>query len=133
MMTNRLYRSRSDAKIAGVCGGLGQFLGIDSTWVRLVFAFLSFYNLLGMWVYVVLALIMPVAREGEMVESPVTIRDNQEATRLIGGGLVLLGGLALLSRARLPWIAWFSINNTWPALMILVGILLLMRVFMVEE
>jgi phage shock protein C len=33
----RLYRSRSDKMIAGVCGGLADYLGIDSTIVRLVF------------------------------------------------------------------------------------------------
>lgn len=130
---NKLYRSRSDSTVAGVCGGLGRYLGIDSTWVRLVFVFLSFYNLLGVWVYLVLALIMPMADGGEEMTTPVPFRDNQEATRLIGGGLVLLGTLALLSNVRMPWIAWFSIHEMWPVLMIFVGVLLLMRVILVEE
>lgn len=133
MNRKKLYRSRSDAIVAGVCGGLGHYLGIDSTWVRLVFAFLSFYNLLGMWVYLVLALVMPFAGEDENADTLVPFRDNQEATRLIGGGLVLLGILALLSNVRLAWMPWFSIVKTWPVLMILMGVLLLMRVFLVEE
>ncbi len=32
----RLYRSRSDKKIAGVCGGIGEYLDVDPTVVRLV-------------------------------------------------------------------------------------------------
>ena len=32
----RLYRSLDDARLAGVCGGLGQFLGLDSVVVRLL-------------------------------------------------------------------------------------------------
>lgn len=36
----RLYRSRSDKMIAGVCGGLADYLGVDSTIVRLVFVIL---------------------------------------------------------------------------------------------
>ncbi len=36
----RLYRERWDKKIAGVCGGLGQYLGIDPTVVRLLVVFI---------------------------------------------------------------------------------------------
>ncbi len=36
---NRLYRSRSDRIIAGICGGLGNYLQIDSTVIRLMFIF----------------------------------------------------------------------------------------------
>lgn len=37
-MNNRvLRRSRSDRLVAGVCGGLGTFFGINSTWFRLAF------------------------------------------------------------------------------------------------
>ncbi|GAB4193295.1 MAG: PspC domain-containing protein [Simkaniaceae bacterium] len=38
----KLYRSTRDRKIAGICGGLGDFLGIDSTWIRIVFVVLLF-------------------------------------------------------------------------------------------
>jgi phage shock protein PspC (stress-responsive transcriptional regulator) len=37
----RLARSRTDKKIGGVCGGLGEFLGVDSTIVRLFWALLT--------------------------------------------------------------------------------------------
>jgi phage shock protein C len=36
----KLYRSTTDKKIAGVCGGLAEYFGIDSTVVRLIFLFL---------------------------------------------------------------------------------------------
>ncbi|GJQ20454.1 MAG: hypothetical protein HBSIN02_08090 [Bacteroidia bacterium] len=32
----RLFRSETDRKIAGVCGGIGEYLGVDSTIVRLI-------------------------------------------------------------------------------------------------
>lgn len=38
----RLYRSRSDQKIAGICGGLGEYLSADPTVIRLVVIFLTF-------------------------------------------------------------------------------------------
>ena len=55
----RLYRSRSDRMIGGVCGGLGKFLGLDPTVVRLLFVLLQFLfpgTLVG---YLVLLLIVP--------------------------------------------------------------------------
>ena len=33
----RLWRSRRDRKIAGVCGGLGEYFGLDPVWVRVAF------------------------------------------------------------------------------------------------
>ena len=36
---NRLFRSRSDRMIAGICGGLGNYLQIDATVIRLMFVF----------------------------------------------------------------------------------------------
>jgi phage shock protein C len=37
---HKLYRSRSDHYLAGICGGLGDYLEIDSTVIRLLFIFL---------------------------------------------------------------------------------------------
>lgn len=37
----RLYRSYADRKIAGVCGGLAQYFGVDSTIVRLIVVILA--------------------------------------------------------------------------------------------
>ena len=33
----RLYRSRTDRKIAGIAGGLAEYFGVDATWVRVAF------------------------------------------------------------------------------------------------
>jgi len=37
----RLYRSRTDEKIAGICGGLGEFFSIDPTLIRLLVIFIT--------------------------------------------------------------------------------------------
>lgn len=39
-MRNKITRSSTDRLLAGVCGGLGEYFGIDSTWIRLAFIFL---------------------------------------------------------------------------------------------
>jgi phage shock protein C len=59
----KLYRSRSDVMIAGVCSGLAKYLDVDPTAIRLAFVLLSFLALGGFWIYVILWVIMPVEPE----------------------------------------------------------------------
>lgn len=60
-MNNSLHRSTQNRMIAGVCGGLGESLGIDPTIIRLIWAILTIVTLgcLGIIIYFVAALIMP--------------------------------------------------------------------------
>lgn len=55
----RLYRSRTDRSIAGVCGGVAHFLGIDPTLLRIVTLLLIFLGGLSIWVYILLWIIIP--------------------------------------------------------------------------
>ena len=54
-----LYRSEENKVIAGVCGGIGEYLGIDPTIVRLGFVALSLLAGGGLAVYIIAAIIMP--------------------------------------------------------------------------
>lgn len=54
----KLYKSRNDKKICGVCGGIAQFLGIDSTLVRVITVLLVALGGMSIWIYVIAALIM---------------------------------------------------------------------------
>lgn len=56
----RLYRSRSDEMIAGVCGGLAEYLNVDPTVIRLVFLLLLFAGGGGLFIYLILWVIMPL-------------------------------------------------------------------------
>jgi len=59
-MANNNQLKRQNGMIAGVCGGLGEFFGIDPIWFRLLFVFLLLPGgLPGVLPYVVLWLIMP--------------------------------------------------------------------------
>jgi len=57
--THKLYRSRDNRMIAGVCGGLGEFMGVDPTIVRLLFVLGLFLGTLTFWVYLVMMLVIP--------------------------------------------------------------------------
>ncbi len=61
METKKLYRSKTDKMISGVCGGLAQYFGVDATVVRLVFALLVFFGVgSGVLLYIILAIVVPL-------------------------------------------------------------------------
>ena len=59
MSNQRLTRSRSDRKIAGVCGGLAEYSGIDATLIRVLFVILALAGGPGLLVYLALWVILP--------------------------------------------------------------------------
>ncbi|OAI48275.1 hypothetical protein AYO45_05160 [Gammaproteobacteria bacterium SCGC AG-212-F23] len=58
--TKKLYRSRKEQIIAGVCGGLAEHFGIDPTWVRLIFILFFFAGGCALLIYLILWLIVPL-------------------------------------------------------------------------
>lgn len=56
----RLCRSRTDRKIAGVCGGLADYFEIDPTWMRLLFLLLFVFGGSSLLVYIVMWIVMPL-------------------------------------------------------------------------
>lgn len=67
MPSGQLLRSRSNRMIAGVCGGLAEWLGWDPTAVRILYVLISFFSVAfpGILVYIILALVMPAEDETE--------------------------------------------------------------------
>ena len=65
-MEKKLYRSRTDKKVAGVCSGLAKFLNIDPTVVRLIWAIAIICAGVGLLAYLVCALLIP--EEPGMIE-----------------------------------------------------------------
>ena len=59
MLNKRLYRSRTERQIAGVCGGLGNYLGIDPTVIRLLFILGLVFVGGTLLAYIVLAIVIP--------------------------------------------------------------------------
>ncbi len=56
----RLYRSRDNRMVAGVCAGLGKYFNIDPTVVRLIFVLGAFFGLGSLVVvYLILLLVVP--------------------------------------------------------------------------
>ena len=131
-MTNqkrRLYRSQTNKVIAGVCGGLGEYLNIDITVVRLVWILLTLLGGSGIIVYILAYFIIPESplEEGEFVQQR---KSDFTAARIFGilfvaiGAAILLDNLDILSFHR-----WW--NMSWefvlPGILILAGIYFLTK------
>lgn len=115
----RLRRSRKDKVVAGVCGGLGVYFGVDPIWFRLAFVVLAIGGGSGILIYLLSWLLIPEQSEGEVL----TAREG--ASRADGAvvvGVALVGvGLMLLFNNLFPWFD----RIMWPMVVIVAGLALL--------
>lgn len=68
----KLYRSRNERMIAGVCGGLGEYFGIDPTLICLLFVFTALAGGPGLIAYIILLVVVPeepLSREGQFSQA----------------------------------------------------------------
>jgi phage shock protein C len=147
-MTTRLYRSRTDSVLGGVCGGLACYVGVDPTLVRLIAVVLALGDGIGIILYLLLWLVLPL--EGDHRTTQTTVRNgaseitdrvrslsdelgnaingaSPRATLLIGGALIVMGVMFLLQQLNLGWLHWLSFDHLWPALLIAGSLALLWR------
>jgi phage shock protein C len=57
--TRRLYRSRTNRKLAGVCGGLAQYFNLDATLIRVLFVVLALLGGPGLVIYLLMWILVP--------------------------------------------------------------------------
>ena len=138
----RLYRSRTEVMLGGVCGGLGEYFDVDPTFIRILFVFLALIGP-GLPFYLLLWLIVPLAPASNGEPTPTTPSPHPAGERRLGlffgGILIVLGIIFLLRNLLLMWWPWFDYRFwswrfslwptvsrfTWPALLILLGLALL--------
>jgi phage shock protein C len=147
-VNRKLFRSRSDKMLGGVCGGLANYAGIDPIIVRLFFVIFTLAGGAGVLIYFILWILLP--QEGENSEwneknysSRVgSMRDDfieaarkpdPRAVRYIGGAIVAAGMLLLLQNLNISWLWWLKGDFIWPLILIAGGVLLLMKAFRKEE
>lgn|SRR5574341_408964 len=129
-MNKRLYRSRKEVMIAGVCGGVAEYFDIDPVIVRLITVLLVFAGGAAILVYLLAWLIIPKAPEG--AEAPSTsssgtseaVETKTDKGRLLAGVILLILGFIFLASNFLPW---FNFGKLWPLLLIVIGIVVLFK------
>jgi phage shock protein PspC (stress-responsive transcriptional regulator) len=72
----KLYRSRNDRMIAGVCGGLGEYFSIDPTLFRLVFVIAAVFGGSGILAYLLFMIIVP-QEPMEVADSPIEVTETE--------------------------------------------------------
>ena len=58
-MQKKLYRSTTDKKLAGVCGGVAKYLNMDPTVIRVLWALISLFAFAGVVAYIICAFLIP--------------------------------------------------------------------------
>ena len=152
-MTNELCRDKSRGMIGGVCAGLAGYFGVHPSLLRVIFVLLALADGPGVLAYIVLWIILPEkgaasrSREGAIRENINEIRSEArglgrelqgiftgtgdarvaQTNRVIMlGGLLILAGLFYLADS-LHLLGWFRLHQLWPAVLILMGIVMLNR------
>jgi len=115
----RLTRSREDRMLGGVCAGLGRYLGIDPTIVRIVAVALILSGV-GVIAYIVAWVVIPEAPPGAP-EMAAPHQDRRTTAIVIGAALIAIGSL-LVVRQTMPW---FAHGTFWPLIMLGTGVAIL--------
>lgn len=136
-MNKKLYRSRTDSMIAGVCGGLAEYFNVDTILVRIAAVVLALTaHGAGLLAYLIFWIIVPQKPLGEVVvetgdSQTVAVEGEESKTErksgilFVGAGLIVLGALFLLDNF-IPAL-FFSIGKLWPVVLIVIGILVLKK------
>lgn len=120
-MEKKLYRSRANSMIAGICGGLGEYLNVDPTIIRVVAVLLIFAKGIGILAYLVGWIIIP--RRSEMEAEAVTSQEPEYSRFLPGLALIVIGLVFLLNNL----VPWFGFGYLWPLVLIVLGVALLLK------
>ncbi|MFP4457001.1 MAG: PspC domain-containing protein [Clostridia bacterium] len=109
-MNRRLYRSRTQRKIAGVCGGIAEYFQVDVTLIRLL-ALLLFFTGGGLLIYIIAAIVIPEEPVAHTNSNSLSIDYNEydeyemqkqsdptKTKALLGWGLVMFASVMIMDR-----------------------------------
>ena len=122
-MDKKLYRSRKNKILGGVAGGLGEYFETDPIIVRLIFIFLAISTGVGVLIYLIMWLVVPLENVKSETEKHSTSTENITINgRNVFGLILIFLGLIIIIDNFLPWARF---TRLWPIILILFGILLL--------
>jgi len=122
----RLYKSRQNRIIDGICGGISEYFGVDPTIVRLLWVLITLMGGSGFFLYILAMIIMPVNPEhiGGAAQPAVSKPNGSDRKRFFGVMLILVGVFVLMINlgmlAEFSW-WWFSRTVMLPVFLILLG------------
>jgi phage shock protein C len=108
--SRKLYKSRKDKIIDGVCGGIAEYFEIDPTIVRIIWFVSAFLHGLGILAYVIAAIIVPPNPEHQNLQK--SEKKTHQPQIVWGILLILFGSFFLLRTWRLPFF-WHWPIHIW--------------------
>lgn len=148
----KLYRSRKDRIIAGVCGGLGEYFNLDPTLIRIAFAALTLLNGAGLILYIILSIVIPEEKvetvqeasavasasskgfegsksqieESEGTKAVQNLKNGKQNSRVVFGIALIMLGFYFLLEQIFPWlhIRW---QFVWPLVIVFIGLLIIFK------
>ncbi len=142
-MNKKLYRSRKNKIIGGVCGGLGEYFEVDPVLIRILFVFLTFFHGSGLILYILLMIIVPLepivfteatnnsSSNSEINEESILFKTNVKKSnpkKLFGIVLLVLGILLLLDNI----VSFFDFELIFPIILIIAGLYLILESIKVQ-
>ncbi|MFA5303028.1 MAG: PspC domain-containing protein [Candidatus Nanoarchaeia archaeon] len=116
-MKDKIYKSKNDKIIFGVCAGIADYFEIDPTIVRVITAVLLIIGAqFIISLYIILALVLP-ENPAEKKQKTISKASN---SYMIGAGLVIIGVIMLLDSYNI--VLW---RNLWPAMLIIIGVIII--------
>jgi phage shock protein C len=136
-MMKRLYRSRKEKKIEGVCGGIAEYFEVDPTLIRVIAVVFLFVGGAALIAYIVGAIIIPLQplderSSDERTQQTIPTRGSEGNVSHIGsliiGVLLILFGVHSLLR-HIPYYRRFYelARDFWPVALIVIGLLVILR------
>ena len=154
-MKKKLYRSKKDCVIGGVCGGIAEYFDIDPTLVRLLAILIFFFGGSGIIVYIIGWIIIPQNPNGntednsenkgeikgkikketdkankkveENLSEKVAKGKSEKNRNIILGVILIIAGLIFTGSTFFPWIAWIAWGTFWPVIIIVLGLVIVIR------
>ncbi len=134
-MEKRLFRSRMNKMLGGVCGGLGDYFNLDPVLIRVIFVAGTFVTGIGLLAYILLWIIVPfepvVTSNAASFDQTIPPGEPQPAHQVrknsggaIFGTILILIGLIFLADNFIPF---FRFWDFWPIILIALGAGLLLK------
>lgn len=123
----KLFRSRKDRMLVGVCGGVAEYLNVEPILIRLAWVIMTLFAGIGILVYIAGAIIIPENPDQEFSEKELAKNKNDKA--LLWGSILILVGIGLLLK-QLGFFYYISLWHVpwqmiWAIFLIVIGIFLL--------
>jgi phage shock protein C len=126
----KLYRSANDKFIGGVCGGVAEYLNVDSSIIRILWLTLIFFGGTGILLYIVSLIIIPLNPEVQVDQDGKVIRNNRINFGLIFGSAIIIIGLLILLHNLdfIPYRFWrIKWDIVFGVMLIICGVYLFIR------